>query len=67
MSEHHFREEAIAAHLPEDALHAPANSQPAVVPAAVAEACERLKTFGNRHGLSLGGMTIRELRGQARP
>lgn len=31
------------------------------------EAIERLRTFGKTHGLSLGGMTIRELRGQARP
>ncbi|SPF42278.1 hypothetical protein SBA4_2900023 [Candidatus Sulfopaludibacter sp. SbA4] len=31
------------------------------------EAIERLKTFGRRHGLSLGGMTIRELRNEARP
>jgi hypothetical protein len=31
------------------------------------EAIERLKTFGRKHGLSLGGMTIRELRHQARP
>ena len=33
----------------------------------VVEAIERLKTFGNTHGLSLGGMTIRELRHEARP
>ena len=31
------------------------------------EAIERLKTFGRRHGLSLGGTTIRELRDEARP
>jgi len=31
------------------------------------EAIERLRTFGQTHGLSLGGMTIRELRHQARP
>lgn len=31
------------------------------------EAIERLRTFGKAHGLSLGGMTIRELRDQARP
>ena len=31
------------------------------------EAIERLRTFGRTHGLSLGGMTIRELREQARP
>jgi hypothetical protein len=31
------------------------------------EAIDRLMTFGKRHGLSLGGMTIRELREEARP
>ena len=31
------------------------------------EAIERLRTFGRTHGLSLGGMTIRELRHEARP
>ena len=30
-------------------------------------AIERLKNFGKTHGLSLGGMTIRELRHEARP
>ena len=30
-------------------------------------AIERLKTFGRKHGLSLGGMTIRELRQGIRP
>lgn len=31
------------------------------------EAIDRLRTFGKRHGLSLGGTTIRELRDEARP
>ena len=31
------------------------------------QAIERLWTFGKRHGLSLEGMTIRELRDEARP
>jgi len=30
-------------------------------------AIERLASFGKRHGLSLGGMTIQELRREARP
>ncbi len=30
-------------------------------------AIERLKTFGKTHGLSLGGMTLRQLRDEARP
>jgi hypothetical protein len=33
----------------------------------VVEAIDRLKVFGKTHGLSLGGMTIRELRHEARP
>ena len=33
----------------------------------VIEAIERLRNFGKTHGLSLGGMTIRELRHEARP
>lgn len=33
----------------------------------VVEAIEQLMTFGKTHGLSLGGMTIRELRHEARP
>jgi hypothetical protein len=32
-----------------------------------AAAIERLRTFGKTHGLSLGGLTIRELRHEARP
>ena len=31
------------------------------------EAIERLMAFGRKHGLTLGGMTIRELRDEARP
>ena len=41
--------------------------QPAGAPVEVVEACEQLKTFGKRQGLSLGGMTLRELRHEARP
>ena len=32
-----------------------------------AAAIERLKTFGKTHGLSLCGITLRELRDEARP
>jgi hypothetical protein len=54
---------AEAAHLPE------ASGQPKSSPPAkdVVEAIERLRNFGKTHGLSLGGMTIRELRHEARP
>jgi len=31
------------------------------------EAIERLKNFGKTHRLSLGGITIRDLRHEARP
>jgi Arc/MetJ-type ribon-helix-helix transcriptional regulator len=31
------------------------------------EAIEELRSFGKTHGLSLGGITIRELRHEARP
>jgi hypothetical protein len=33
----------------------------------VAAAARRLATFGKRHGLSLGGITIKELLRQSRP
>jgi hypothetical protein len=33
----------------------------------VAEAARRLGTFGKRHGLSLGGLTIKELLNESRP
>jgi len=33
----------------------------------IVEAIQKLKGFGKAHGLSLGGMTIRELRHEARP
>jgi hypothetical protein len=52
-----------AAHRP-DAPDKPNESQP---DGEVVEAIERLKSFGKTHGLSLGGMTIRELRHTARP
>jgi hypothetical protein len=32
-----------------------------------AAAIDRLKSFGRKHGLSLGGMTIRELRHEGAP
>jgi hypothetical protein len=40
---------------------------PENVEAERAAAIERLKTFGKTHGISLGGMSIRELRDEARP
>jgi hypothetical protein len=33
----------------------------------VAAAVRRLATFGKRHGLSLGGMTVKELLRESRP
>ena len=54
---------AEAAHL-SNAPGIPKSSPPAKD---VVEAIERLKDFGKIHGLSLHGMTIRELRHEARP
>jgi len=60
--------DAYAASLLEDAAHRPAApDKPQSSPGDVAEAIERLKSFGKTHGLSLGPMTIRELRHEARP
>ncbi len=59
--------ETYAASLLEEAAQVPLTQEPAPVAASVVEACERLKTFGKRHGLSLGGLTLRELRHEARP
>ncbi len=41
--------------------------QPKVVDESVAAATRRLATFGKRHGLSLGGLTIKELLRESRP
>jgi hypothetical protein len=38
-----------------------------VLDSSVAAAARRLGTFGKRHGLSLGGMTIRQLLDENRP
>ena len=50
-----------------EAVHVPPAQGSMPVAASVVEACERLKTFGKSHGLSLGGLTLRELRHEARP
>ena len=62
--------DAYAASLIEDAAHrsvANDKSQPFTPSCEVVEAVETLKSFGKNHSLSLGGMTIRELRHEARP
>jgi hypothetical protein len=43
------------------------NPKPSAPSREVVEAVETLKGFGKSHRLSLGGMTIRELRHEARP
>jgi len=53
-----------AARLPEVPVSVAANPAPSPE---VIQAIETLKGFGKAHRLSLGGMTIRELRHQARP
>ena len=62
--------DAYAASLIEDAAYrAAATDKPPSSPPSreVFEAIETLKSFGKTHRLSLGGMTIRELRHEARP
>jgi len=59
--------EVYVASLLEDAVHLPGKSETTVPVKDVIEAIDRLRNFGKTHGLSLGGMTIRELRHQARP
>jgi hypothetical protein len=54
-----FAEQVLMEQIREKATQGPDSS--------VAEAARRLGTFGKRHGLSLGGMTIRELLDESRP
>ncbi|MGO4880347.1 MAG: hypothetical protein ACLP59_05935 [Bryobacteraceae bacterium] len=59
-----------AASLLEGAAYGPVapDKPPASAPAPeVIDAIERLKSFGKSNGPSLGGMTIRQLRHEARP
>jgi hypothetical protein len=50
-----------------EALRERLPQQPASVDESVAAAVRRLATFGKRHGLSLGGLTIKELLRESRP
>ena len=62
--------DAYAARLIENAAYRgiAINEPPSSTPSReVFEAIETLKSFGKTHRLSLGGMTIRELRHEARP
>jgi hypothetical protein len=54
-----FAEQVLLARIHEEDATTPDSS--------VAAAARRLGTFGKRHGLSLGGMTIRELLNESRP
>jgi hypothetical protein len=56
--------DAYTANLLEEAAR---KTKPSVPAREVVEAIERLQNFGKTHGLSLGGMTIRELRHESRP
>ena len=62
--------DAYAASLIEDAAYRAtvSDQRPSSTPSReVFEAIETLRSFGKTHRLSLGGMTIRELRHEARP
>jgi len=54
-----FAEQVLLERIREEGTRVPDSS--------VADAARRLGTFGKRHGLSLGGMTIRELLDESRP
>jgi hypothetical protein len=59
--------EVYAAGLLEEAAHLPGKRETTIPTKDVIEAIDRLRNFGKTFGLSLGGMTIPELRHQARP
>ena len=50
-----------------DALRTRLPYKEAVADESVASAARRVATFGKRHGLSLGGMTIKQLLHESRP
>jgi hypothetical protein len=50
-----------------DGLRARLAHEDGPVDESVAAAARRLATFGKRHGLSLGGLTIKELLRESRP
>jgi len=50
-----------------DALRLRLSRQGSAADDSVAAAVRRLATFGKRHGLSLGGMTVKELLRESRP
>jgi hypothetical protein len=61
----HTTDEALAQAL--DALKGRLPQQRSSADESVADAVRRLATFGKRHGLSLGGLTIKELLRESRP
>jgi hypothetical protein len=54
-----FAEQVLLERIQHEGTHTPDSS--------IADAARRLGTFGKRHGLSLGGVTIRELLTESRP
>jgi hypothetical protein len=54
-----FAEQVLMERIQDDVNQAPDSS--------VADAARRLGTFGKRHGLSLGGLKIKELLDESRP
>ena len=59
--------DSYATGLLEEAVHLPVAGPLEVERSPRVAAIERLKTFGQTHGLALGGVTLRELRHEARP
>jgi hypothetical protein len=56
-----------ATRFPNDFAPVADSPQPPAPSREIIEAIKTLKSFGKAHSLSLGGMTIRELRHEARP
>jgi hypothetical protein len=60
-------DEAIEQALDSLRLRLPPQASTATSDESVAATVRRLATFGKRHGLSLGGMTVKELLRESRP
>ncbi len=63
----HSADEALEQALDALRLRLPPQAPAATPDESVAAAVRRLATFGKRHGLSLGGITVKELLRESRP